>query len=88
MGGMTKSRSAYGLQIELKAGANANTNIAVTGIAVTDEIVCVIELTTAAAIASAADITANCSITSAGNIQSTSSTASNQVWIFWNKLSL
>lgn len=82
-GGVGKSVDATALKITLAAGAGANTNIAISGIATEDTLLSVMELTAAAAIESCADVTSIASITSAGNIQLTSSSSSNQLIVIW-----
>jgi hypothetical protein len=83
MSGMTSAKDALCLKFNLLVGAGANTNIAVTGIVTTDEIVFAGVFATAAAIATFADDTANCTITSDGNIQSATDTTSNQIFLVW-----
>lgn len=61
-------------------GANANTNIAISGIA-TDDVIASAILWAAAGDWS--DITSTGSVTSAGNIQFTGSTASAKVFVIW-----
>lgn len=88
MTGMTAGRDVNCLQISLLAGAAATTNIAVTGIVTTDEIIAAFHISTAASIATMADITSEVSVTSAGNVQlSSTDTTSDQLFLFWNKLS-
>lgn len=68
------------------AGANANTNITVTGIKLGDTIVSVFEFqppTAGSGNTIAADRTSTTSITAANTIQCTQSTASNQLQITW-----
>lgn len=69
-------KELQGLKQAVGAGAGANTNIAVAGIALVDKLVGVIEVPANGALV---DRTAASSITSAGNIQCTASTAGNQV---------
>jgi hypothetical protein len=76
------------LQFSLVAGTTASTNIAITGITTSDELLFVLHLSTAASIATALDDTANCSITSAGNIQSATDTSNDQLLVIWNKLNI
>jgi hypothetical protein len=83
MSGMTLAKDALCLKFNLVTGAAANTNMAITGIVTNDELVFVGMFATAAAIATFADDTANCSITSAGNIQSATDTSSNQLFVVW-----
>ncbi len=88
MSGLSKSKSSMGVQITLVAGASASTNIAISGIATEDSLIFVGHLSTAASIATLVDDTANCSITSAGNIQSSTDTSSDQLMVVWNDNSL
>lgn len=84
MAGMTKAKERLCVKTFVGAGAAANTNIAVTGIATEDQIISAWVFTTAAAIASVADLTSECNVTSAGNIQfTTTSTASNSVCLLY-----
>ena len=86
---MTQSKSVFNLRISLLDGAAAATDIAVTGIATSDTIVFCGHLTTKAAIESLADITSEVSITSAGNIQlSSTATTNDQLWLYWMDNSL
>ena len=71
------------LKYALLAGAGVSTNIAVTGITTSDHIIFAGHFSTAADIATFADITSTTAITSAGNIQSTTDTANDQVFLFW-----
>lgn len=68
--------SGMELKMASVAGAAANTNIPVTGLKKTDLLVGVLDN-------SFADHSAAASITSAGNIQITTSTASSQLLVFW-----
>lgn len=70
-----------GLSFAVGTGAGADTNIAVTGITTSDTLAFVLEVT--ADTAALTDRTATSSITSAGNIQCTASTAGNQLIIVW-----
>lgn len=84
MAGMTKAKERLCIKTFVGAGAAADTNIAVTGIAVEDQIISAWVFTTAAAIATVADLTSECVILSAGNIQFTdTSTASNSVCLLY-----
>lgn len=86
---MTQSKSAFNLRVELLDGAAATTDIAVTGIATSDTIIWCGHITTKAAIDSLVDITSEVSITSAGNIQlSSTATTNDQLWLFWMDNSL
>lgn len=68
------------LKLSIGAGAGANTNIAIAGIALVDTLVAVIEVPANAALV---DRTATTTITSAGNIQCSATTAGNQVLVLW-----
>lgn len=72
------------LKVTLVTGGAAG-NLTLTGIATTDELVSVMVFTTAAAIATVADLTAEFTITAANTINNTggTSTASNQLMVFW-----
>jgi hypothetical protein len=73
-----------GLKITLVAGADADTNIAVAGIALVDTLLSVLEFTVADGnLDTIVDQTANCAITSAGNIRCTNSTATSQLIVVW-----
>lgn len=61
-------------------GANANTNIALAGAAVGDRIVSCVEYVAGVP---TTDRTAATSVTSAGNIQCTASTAGNKLVVLW-----
>lgn len=77
------------LKVAAVAGANANTNITVTGINKGDLIVSVLEIqppTAGSGNAIANDRTATTSITAANTIQCTQSTASNQLLVLWYAL--
>lgn len=87
MGRMTRARSSFNLRVSIVDGGSASGNIAVSGIKTTDELVHVDHFSTKASIASVVDDTANCSITSAGNIQSGTDTSSDLLRVFWNDLS-
>lgn len=65
------------LKASVGTGANANTNIAITGIHTDDVIVAAIEFT------SGVPSIVPATVTSAGNIQSTSSTSGNTVLVLW-----
>lgn len=89
MSGMTKAVERVCLQFNLLAGAAADTNIAVTGIKTGDQILFACVFTTAAAIATAADLSSEVVILTDGNIQLTdTSTANNQILLIWNKRSV
>lgn len=70
-----------GLTFSLGTGANANTNIAITGIVTTDTLCAVFEIP--AATTTLVNRTSTSSITSDGNIQCTQSTAGNQILAVW-----
>jgi hypothetical protein len=76
------------LKITVVAGAGANTNIAVAGIATTDTLLAVHRHIDPAATSTAAvvDHTAQASITSAGNVQvsvATNTNAGDRLVIYW-----
>jgi hypothetical protein len=86
MSGMTKAKDAICLQFNLVAGAAAaNTDMAISGIKTTDQILFAGHFTTAAAIATLADLTSTVSITSDGNIQSTTDIVNDQLFVIWLK---
>jgi hypothetical protein len=81
---MTRAKERLLCRMTAAAGTTAAANIAVTGIKTTDTIWGALVFTTAASIASVADLTSECSITSDGNIQfASTNTSSNQVVLFW-----
>jgi hypothetical protein len=69
------------LSVAVVTGAAANTNIPITGIKTRDLLVSVLEVP--AATTTLVDRTAAASITSDGNLQVTSTTAGNQVLVFY-----
>ena len=74
------------LKFAVVAGASAVANIAISGIATTDKIVAVVrvDLNATAANIDVDDLTSEASITSAGNIQlSTTNTTSDKLIVFW-----
>lgn len=73
------------VRAQVVAGAGANSNIAITGILTTDKLVCVARLDRDATAANInlLDDTANCSITSNGNIQSTTNTTGDALLVIW-----
>lgn len=83
MGGMTDWVDRLRIRVAVVAGAAANTDIPVTGITTKDVIIGCIEFVTAASITTMADRTSITNITSDGNIQTTSSTASNSLFVIW-----
>lgn len=68
------------LKFNVVSGANANTNIAISGIKRNSLLVTVIEIPASSAVT---DRTATTSVTSDGNIQCTASTAGNQLLVVW-----
>jgi len=86
MSGMGLTRSSSCFKFELVDGTTATTNIAVANILTTDELVFVGHFSTKAAIASLDDDSANCTITSDGNIQSATDTSSDLLMVIWNDL--
>jgi len=83
MSGMSKAKSSIALQITLATGTTVSSDITVSGIETEDTLIFVGHITTAAAIATLADDTANCSITASGVIQSTTNTTTDQMMVFW-----
>lgn len=81
MAKLTKARKYCKLGSALVDGAAADTNIAVTGIKMTDELYMVIEFATSTN--DPTERTATCSITSAGNIQCTVDTSSDKLQVLW-----
>ena len=74
------------LKIVVVAGTTAAANIAISGIATTDKIVAVVrvDLDATAANIDVDDLTSEASITSAGNIQlSTTNTTGDKLIVFW-----
>lgn len=73
------------LRFSAVAGAGANTNIAITNIATTDKLLLCLRLNRDATAANVdwLNDTANCSITSAGNIQSTTNTTGDALFVIW-----
>jgi len=82
---MFNSVSALSLECAVVAGANASTNIAVTGIATSDTLVSVMEFSATHYLPN--DRTKQFSITSAGNIQGTVATASDVLVVLWHDAS-
>ena|ERR1044072_8472824 len=78
-------KELQGLKINVVAGAGANTNIAVTGIVTTDTLLAVLQFEPDDGTSSTmiTNRTGTTSITSAGNIQCTVSTASKQLLVVW-----
>lgn len=73
-----------GLKFAVANGANADTNIAVSGITTSDSLVTVLEFTKSTGnLTGINDKKATCSITSAGNIQCTDSTSGSVLLIVW-----
>jgi hypothetical protein len=87
--GMTRSYDKFNMKVSVLAGAAADTNIAVTGIATDDVIISALVFATAAAITTLADLTSEVVVLTAGNIQFTdTSTANNAVVLIWMDVSL
>lgn len=78
---MTKAVSSICIKFNLVTGAAGDTNMAVTGIKTTDEIISCLELATSTALPT--DRTATTSITSDGNIQCSVSTADDKLVLHW-----
>ena len=79
-------RELQGLKINVVAGAEVNTNIAIAGIGTEDTLVSVLEIqppTASSGNTVASDRTAVTAITSAGNIQCTEITTGNQLLVIW-----
>lgn len=73
-----------GLSFTVVNGTTSATNIAVAGIATEDTIIFVLRFPAAYAIANISDLTSEASITSAGNIQlSTTNTTGERLVVFW-----
>lgn len=75
-----------GLRFNVLTGTTADTNIAVTGIATTDKILCAtrFDRTSAGATLLTADLTSEIVILSAGNIQVTdTNTTGDKIWLWW-----
>jgi len=81
---MALARSSNAFKFELVDGDSASTNIPVANVTTSDELVFIGHFSTKANIASLVDDTANCSITSAGNIQSATDTSSDLLMAVWN----
>jgi hypothetical protein len=79
------------LKLSVVAGAAINTNMAVTGIAVEDQILAAWAVQPPTATSGntfATDLFAEINITSAGNVQcTTTNTTGNQVLVLWNDVS-
>lgn len=77
-------KELQGLSVTVVNGANANTNMAVSGIVTTDTLLAVLEFTISGGnLTGINDRTSTSSITSAGNIQCTQSTATSRVVVLW-----
>jgi len=85
MAGMTKAISAPCIKSATVAGANASTNIAVTGITTDDTLVMVMEIATSTVIPT--DRTSTTSITSNGYIQCTDATTGDVLIVLWHDAS-
>lgn len=85
---MTASKSAWNLQVSLVDGANAATNMALTGIHTDDTILWCGELTVKGTIETLLDITSTMSIPSDGQIQASGATNNDQLWVWWVNNSL
>ena len=86
MSGMALARSSNAFKFELVDGTTATTDIAVADITTSDELVFVGHFSTKASIASLIDDTANCSVTTDGNIQSATDTSSDLLMTVWNDI--
>ena len=88
MSNMAVALSSFNLKIDMLAGANADTNIAVAGIEVGDTIIACFHITTTAAIATMVDIVSEVVILTDGNIQlDSTATGSDSLLLFWVDLS-
>lgn len=77
-------KELQGLSVTVVNGANANTNIAVSGIVTTDTLLAVLEFTISGGnLNGINNKTSTSSITSAGNIQCTDSTATSRLIVLW-----
>lgn len=85
--GMTKAVPALCIKTAMVAGANADTNIAIAGIAVEDTLISVLHISTTASVATIVDALATTNITSDGNIQNTGATNSDSLWVQWHDAS-
>ncbi len=85
MSGMTNAKPHFNLQVSVVAGDTATTNIPVTGILLTDEIIAVARHIGAGTdVTDVTDITSEASITSDGNIQlDTTNTSADKLQVFW-----
>ena len=82
--GMSNTLDGFNLQVALLEGDSASTNIACAGIATEDTVIAVLHFSTAASLATMALITSEVSITSAGNIQlSTTDTSNDHLLMLW-----
>lgn len=81
--GLLKTLNGFNLRVSVLAGASADTNIAVSGIATEDTIIAALEFATAASIATLTDRTATTNITSAGNVQCTVDTSNDAILLLW-----
>lgn len=77
--------NASDLQINYVDGTTATTNIAITGIKTSDRLIHVSHISTKADNLTQVDDTANCSITSDGNIQSATDTSNDLLKVYWDK---
>lgn len=68
----------------LVTGGAAAADLTATGLAVTDDIFCVIHVTTAAAVASFADVTHLCTHATADVLNCSIATTNDQLWVFYN----
>ena len=85
--GMTRAVDSICIKTAMVAGAAADTNMAIAGIAVEDTLISVLHISTTASVATIVDALATTSITSAGNIQNTGTTASDSLWVQWHDAS-
>ena len=84
---MTYSLPSFNLQVSLVSGTNA-TGITIAGIATEDKIVFVGHFTTAAAIATLADVTSHVTISAANTILPDTDYSSDQLMVVWVDVSV
>lgn len=85
--GMTRAVPSLCIKTTMVAGAGADTNMAIAGIAMEDTLISVLHISTTASVATIVDALATTNITSAGNIQNTGATTSDSLWVQWHDAS-
>ncbi len=85
--GMQKAVAALCIKSAIVAGASADTNIAIAGIALEDTLIAVSHISTTASVATIVDALATTNITSAGNIQNTGDTSSDSLMVLYHDAS-